>query len=143
MSDMTTAKLAALQFYQLAIPAPMLPDGSFNREAAARGEALFKGQANCAQCHVPPLFTEPGWNTRKASEIGIDDFQSSHSPDNELLHRAPTRALHAHEGRFLPRREFATLLDVVNHYNDFKRLDLSEQEKRELVEFLTFVINNA
>jgi cytochrome c peroxidase len=35
-----------------------------------------------------------------------------------------------HDGRF------ATLLDVVNHYNGFKNLGLSEQEKNELVEYL-------
>jgi cytochrome c peroxidase len=135
-TDMVTAKLAALQFYQLAIPAPVPPDGSFDRAAAMRGEALFKGKANCAQCHVPPLFTEPGWNTHKASEIGIDDFQSSRSPDNSYR-TAPLRGLFTHtKGGFYHDGRFATLLDVVNHYNNFKRLNLSEQEKNALVEFL-------
>jgi hypothetical protein len=135
-TDMVTAKLAALQFYQLAIPAPTPPAGSFDTAAAARGEALFKGKATCAQCHVPPLFTEPGWNTHKASEIGIDDFQSSRSPDG-TYRTAPLRGLFAHmKGGFYHDGRFATLLDVVNHYNDFKRLNLSEQEKRDLVEFL-------
>jgi hypothetical protein len=72
--DMVTAKLGALQFYQLAIPAPKPPEGSFDKSAATRGEAIFNGKATCAQCHVPPLFTEPVWYTHKASEIGIDDF---------------------------------------------------------------------
>ena len=27
-----------------------------------RGKAVFNGRANCSSCHVPPLFTEPGWN---------------------------------------------------------------------------------
>jgi hypothetical protein len=135
-TDEVTAKLAALQFYQLAIPAPTPPAGSFDTAAAARGEALFKGKATCAQCHVPPLFTEPGWNTHKASEIGIDDFQSSRSPDG-TYRTAPLRGLFAHtKGGFYHDGRFATLLDVVNHYNDFKRLNLSEQEKRDLVEFL-------
>jgi len=135
-TDMVTAKLGALQFYQLAIPAPTPPAGSFDTAAAARGEALFKGKATCAQCHVPPLFTEPGWNTHKASEIGIDDFQSSRSPDSSYR-TAPLRGLFAHmKGGFYHDGRFATLLDVVNHYNDFKRLNLSEQEKRDLVEFL-------
>src|SRR4030095_4956795 len=80
-TDMVTAKLAALQFYQLAIPAPTPPEGSFDKSGAARGEAIFKGKAACSQCHVPPLFTEPGWNTHTAAEIGIDDFQASRSPD--------------------------------------------------------------
>ena len=33
--------LAALHFYQLAIPAPPAPDGSYDKAAAARGDALF------------------------------------------------------------------------------------------------------
>ena len=60
--DLITPKLAALHVYQLAIPAPTPPPGSYNVAAAARGEALFKGAADCARCHVPPLYTEPGWN---------------------------------------------------------------------------------
>src|SRR5262245_48290257 len=67
-NDMVTAKLGALQFYQLAIPSPKPPEGSFDRQAAARGETLFKGKASCAQCHVPPLFTEPGWDNHKPDE---------------------------------------------------------------------------
>ena len=31
---------------------------------------------------------------------------------------------------------FATLLDVVNHDNDFDRLNLTDREKRDLVEYL-------
>jgi hypothetical protein len=135
-NDTVTAKLAALQFYQLAIPAPSPPEGSYDRAAAARGEVVFKGKATCAQCHVPPLFTEPGWNTHKPSEIGIDDFQSNRSPDN-TYRTAPLRGLFAHvKGGFYHDGRFATLLDVVNHYNGFKKLKLSEEEKTDLVEFL-------
>ena len=91
-TDMVTAKLAAIQFYQLAIPPPTPPEGSFDRAAAGRGETIFKGKANCAQCHVPPLFTEPGWNTHKASEIGIDDFHANRAPDNSYR-TSPLRGL--------------------------------------------------
>ena len=135
-TDMVTAKLAALQFYQLAIPPPTPPEGSFDRAAAARGEIVFKGKANCAQCHVPPLFTEPGWNTHKASEIGIDDFQANRAPDNSYR-TTPLRGIFAHMKRgFYHDGRFATLLDVVNHYNGFKKLGLTEQEKKDLVEYL-------
>ena len=103
-TDMVTAKLAALQFYQLAIPPPTPPEGSFDRTAATRGEVIFKGKATCSQCHVPPLFTEPGWNAHKPSEIGIDDFQANRSPD-ETYRTAPLRGtLRAHERRLLSRR---------------------------------------
>jgi len=135
-NDMVTAKLGALQFYQLAIPPPTPPPGSFDQAAASRGVALFKGKAACAQCHVPPLFTEPGWNAHKPSDIGVDDFQANRAPD-KTYRTAPLRGLFAHmKGGFYHDGRFATLLDVVNHYDQFKRLNLSEQEKKDLVEYL-------
>jgi hypothetical protein len=134
--DMVTSKLASLQFYQLAIPPPTPPEGSFDRAAAARGQTIFNGKATCAQCHVPPLFTEPGWNTHKPSDIGIDDFQANRAPDNSYR-TSPLRGLFTHMKRgFYHDGRFATLLDVVNHYNSFKKLSLTEQEKNDLVEYL-------
>src|SRR5205807_9948507 len=50
--DLITAKLGLLHFYQLGIPAPKPPIGSFDAEAAARGKELFNGAAKCAPCHV-------------------------------------------------------------------------------------------
>jgi hypothetical protein len=34
------------------------------------GEAIFNDEANCASCHVPPLFTEPGNNLHAPNDIG-------------------------------------------------------------------------
>lgn len=134
--DHITSKLAALHFYQLAIPSPRPPEGSFNAVAAARGEELFKGKARCATCHVPPLFTEPGWNTHKPEEIGIDDFQSNRSPD-ESYRTVPLRGLWSHsKGGFYHDGRFAQLIDVVNHYDSFQQLGLSDREKSDLVEYL-------
>ena len=135
-NDMITAKLAALHYYQLSIPAPTPPAGSFDQARAGRGEALFKGKAQCATCHVPPLFTEPGWNTHKPADIGIDDFQSNRSPER-TYRTAPLRGVWAHQkGGFYHDGRFATLADVVNHYNSFKQLNLTEQEKGDLVQYL-------
>ena len=134
--DVITPKLAALQFYQLAIPAPVPPKGSYNAAAATRGERLFNGKAQCAQCHVPPLYTEPGWNMHSAAEIGIDDFQSSRAPDKRYR-TAPLKGLWTHmQGGFYHDGRFATLGDVVLHYDNFFRLGLSSQEKNDLIEFL-------
>ncbi|HEX7333823.1 MAG TPA: hypothetical protein VF290_20135 [Pyrinomonadaceae bacterium] len=134
--DLTTAKLPALQFYQLAIPAPAAPAGSFDRAAAKRGEALFNNQAKCATCHVPPIYTEPGWNMHTPEEIGIDDFQAKRSPD-ERYRTAPLKGLWTHQkGGFYHDGRFATLRDVVEHYNSFFGTNLSEQQKTDLVEYL-------
>jgi hypothetical protein len=133
--DLITPKLAALHFYQLAIPAPTPPEGSFDAQAAQRGEAVFNGRG-CAGCHVPPLFTEPGWNMHTAEEIGIDDFQASRSPDRRYR-TAPLRGLFTHEkGGFFHDGRFATLRDVVDHYDGAFGLQLGEQEKNDLVEYL-------
>jgi hypothetical protein len=135
-SDQVTAKLAALQYYQLSIPAPTPPAGSFDVAAAERGKVLFEGKAGCATCHVPPLFSEPGWPMHTASEIGIDDFQAARSPDDRYR-TTPLRGLFARaKGGFYHDGRFADLDAVVEHYNTAKRLNLDAQEQRELVEYL-------
>ena len=134
--DLITAKLPALQFYQLSIPAPTPPRGSFDPRAAQNGKELFNGAAGCASCHVPPLFTEPGWNMHTAAEIGIDDFQSSRSPD-ERYRTTPLGGLFARQkGGFYHDGRFATLTDVVDHYNQALNLHLSADDVRNLVEYL-------
>jgi hypothetical protein len=134
--DLISPHLGALHFYQLALPVPTPKPGSFDAAAAARGEKAFSGKARCATCHVPPLFTEPGWNAHKAAEIGIDDFQANRSPDRSYR-TAPLRALMTHaKGGFYHDGRFADLAAVVNHYNQFFKLSLSEAEKRDLIEYL-------
>lgn len=134
--DLITAKLPALQFYQLSIGAPSAPAGSFDAAAAARGEAVFNNQAKCSVCHVPPIYTEPGWNMHTPEEIGIDAFQAKRSPD-ERYRTAPLRGLWTHQkGGFYHDGRFATLGDVVDHYNSVFTLNLSAQQKADLVEYL-------
>jgi hypothetical protein len=134
--DLVTSKLADLQLYQLALRPPPPPAGSFDAAAAERGKATFAAKARCAECHVPPLFSEPGWPMHTAAEIGIDDFQAKRSPD-ERYRTAPLRGLHAHsKGGFYHDGRFATLMDVINHYDTFLMLGLTAAEKTDLVEYL-------
>ena len=145
-SDLITKKLPALQFYQLAIPAPAPEAGvDFDAAAAARGDELFSGKAKCNSCHVEPLWTEPGWNLHTPAEIGVDSFEADRAPDgvyktmnlagifvreNGLFMRSQNKGRYYHDGRF------ATLLDVVNHYNTRFSLGLTAQEKLDVVEYL-------
>ena len=134
--DMVTSKLAALQYYQLSIPAPKPPAGSFNAQAAQRGQAVFESQAKCSTCHVPPLFTEPGWSMHKAEEIGIDDFQAQRSPD-KAYRTTPLGGLFTRQkGGFYHDGRFQTLGAVVDHYNNHLKLNLNAQQKADLIEFL-------
>ncbi len=134
--DRLTAKLAALHFYQLSIPAPKAPDGSFDRVASGRGKTLFDTRAKCATCHVPPLFTEPGNNLHAPAEVGVDGWQADRSPTH-MYRTAPLAGLWSHQkGGLYHDGRFATLLDLVSHYDGLLKLRLSEQEKRDLVEYL-------
>jgi hypothetical protein len=136
--DLVTKKLPALHFYQLALKAPTPPADSYDDAAAMRGEELFAvdGKARCATCHVPPLYTEPGWSLHTAEEIGIDAFQAERSPD-ERYRTTPLRGLWTHaRGGFYHDGRFATLGDVIEHYDRFQGLRLSDGEKSDLVEFL-------
>ena len=99
-------------------------------ETVLEGKANYARSAMCRRC-----FTEPGWNAHEPSEIDIDDFQSNRSLD-ESYRTFFTWTLRAHEAGFYHDGRFATLLDVVNHYHSFKRPNLTEQEKNDLVQFL-------
>jgi hypothetical protein len=141
-NDLVTSKLAALHAYQLSLLAPRPPEDSFDEERAERGKALFNGKAKCSVCHVPPLYTEPGWNLHSPAEIAIDDFQANRSPDGKYR-TTPLRGLFTRaRGGFFHDGRFPALLDVVNHYNDNgignngKPLGLTAAEKGDLVEFL-------
>jgi len=134
--DRVSDKLPALHFYQLALPAPKPPEGSFDPEAAERGDKLFSGKAKCANCHVEPTGSEPGWNLHEPGDIGIDDFQANRSPD-QRYRTTPLRGLWTHEkGGFFHDGRFATLGEVVAHYDRFFSLGLSAAQSEDLVQYL-------
>ncbi|MGE5795519.1 MAG: hypothetical protein ACM34N_01980 [Ignavibacteria bacterium] len=134
--DMVTSKLAALHIYQIVIPAPKPPKGSFDEKAAGHGKELFAGKAKCATCHVPPIFTEPGNNLHSPGEIGIDSFQADRSPTH-MYRTAPLAGLWTHQkGGFFHDGRFANLQDVIEHYNTFLKLGLTGEEKKDLIEYL-------
>jgi len=135
-TDNVTPALAALHFYQLSLPAPKAPAGSYDQAAFERGKAVFNGQGKCASCHVPPLFTEPGYNLHPAEELGIDSFQADRSPTH-MYRTAPLAGLWAHQkGGFFHDGRFASLLEVVNHYDENMKLNLSDAQKKDLIEYL-------
>jgi len=134
--DLVTAKLPALHAYQLALLAPKPPAGSFDAGAAARGKDVFNNQGKCATCHVPPLYTEPGHNLHSPAEIGVDSFQADRSPTH-MYRTAPLAGLWTHQkGGFYHDGRFATLGDVIEHYNTQFALGLQAHEKADLVEYL-------
>ena len=134
--DRITSKLAALQYYQLSIPAPNPPPDSFDERLAENGRAVFNGTAKCATCHVPPIFTEPGWPMHTAEEIGIDDFQASRSPDRRYRTTPLSGLFTRQKGGFYHDGRFPTLEAVIDHYDRLLGLRLNSRERMELLEYL-------
>lgn len=133
--DRVSPTLPDLHRYQLSLSAPPPPPGSFNAAAAARGSRVF-ASARCDSCHVPPTFSEPGWNLHSPQELGVDDFQAERAPAR-AYRTAPLKGLWTHvKGGFYHDGRFATLADVVDHYDLQFGLHLSAQEKSDLVEYL-------
>jgi hypothetical protein len=135
--DLITPKLAGLHAYQLSLAAPRAREGAFDRAAARRGKVVFEGAGKCAECHIAPLYSEPGWNMHTGAEIGIDDFQASRSPDGRYR-TTPLRGLSAarSKGGYYHDGRFATLPDVVRHYDQAFGLGLAAGQQADLVQFL-------
>lgn len=144
--DRVTNKLPGLHAYQVALASPRPRVGiDYNRAAAARGDELFNGKAECGTCHIEAMWTEPGHDMHTAAEMKIDDFQASRSPENAYktmnlsglfvrekgLYMAP-----ANKGRYYHDGRFETLLDVVDSYNERFDLGLTDAEKADLVQYL-------
>jgi len=144
--DRVTKKLPALHFYQLALPSVKpRPGTDFDPAAAARGDELFSGKANCNSCHREPLWTEPGWNQHTAAEMKIDSFEADRAPGHAyrsmnlaglFVRERGLFMFPQNKGRFYHDGRFQTLLDVVNSYDARFGLGLSGPEKHDLVEYL-------
>lgn len=132
--DLLTSKLPALKAYQHSIAAPAPPAGSFNRQAAGRGKLVFLTKAKCSICHAAPLYADNLLHS--AAEIGIDDFEAQRSPTGKYR-TTPLGGLFTRtKGGFYHDGRFATLGDVVNHYDNHLKTGLSAKEKQDLVEYL-------
>ena len=134
--DLITSKLGALHLYQLSLAAPTPPKGSFDAAAAARGHTIFDGKGRCSSCHLPPLYTEPGYNLHKPTETCSDPFIAERSPTG-MYRTTPLKGMFAKSKRgFGADGAFPNLLAVMNHYDSCFKLGLTPQEKSDLVQFV-------
>jgi hypothetical protein len=132
--DLITSKLPALKAYQHSIKAPKPANGTFDNAGAGRGKAIFLTKAKCATCHAAPALADNILHT--AAEIGIDDFESMRSPTGKYR-TTPLGGLFTRtKGGFYHDGRFATLNDVINHYDNHMSLNLTAAEKQDLAEYL-------
>jgi cytochrome c peroxidase len=123
-------------------------------EEAKRGFAVFNAKAQCSSCHEGWNFTNDGFH-----DIGLsseDVGRGKFLPDiPKMQHAFKTPGLReiARRGPYMHDGSIATLEQVVEHYDRggvdrpsrsdlMKPLDLTSQEKSELVAFLKTLTSN-
>jgi cytochrome c peroxidase len=122
-------------------PAPKLNilgrlDRAQATESERRGEELFFGKANCAVCHTPPYFTDGLMH-----DLKVERFYKARMEGGMMITKQgpiktfPLRGIkesppYLHDGRLL------TLEDTVEFFNLILQLNLSPQEKGDLVAYL-------
>ncbi len=138
--DLVTSKLPALQAYQLSLPAPLPPAGSFDAAAAQRGKAVFEGAGRCANCHSGPEFTDANLRLHPPSEV-VSEPEPNGAPSyasrsaTKQYRTAPLKGIWQHPPYF-HNGSAPTLEAVVRTYDARKGLGLGESEVHDLVEYL-------
>jgi cytochrome c peroxidase len=123
-------------------PAPKLDPFSRLRPELAtaeelRGEELFFGKGRCAECHAPPIFTDNFMHRLQAERFYDQDeiVNGRKMSDGGPTKTFPLRGIkdsppYLHDGRLL------TLDDTVEFFNLVLGLQLTDDEKRDLVRYM-------
>jgi cytochrome c peroxidase len=122
-------------------PAPKLDifgklDPAKATEAELRGQNIFYNKGKCSICHVPPYFTDNLMHNLKAERFYKPQMVNGrYASADGPIKNFPLRGIkesppYLHDGRLL------TLEDTVEFFNLISQTKLTEQEKKDLVEFL-------
>lgn len=120
-------------------------------ESAARGYRLFFGKAACAQCHISFNFTDELYHNlgvgSQAKKPDLGRFVVTRTEGHQGAFKTPTVREVASTAPYMSDGSLKTLEEVVEYYDKgcqpnawlspkIKALSLSEQEKKDLVEFM-------
>jgi mono/diheme cytochrome c family protein len=140
--DLVSGVLPALQEYQLSLPPPAPPAGSFDASAAARGRLLFEGKARCSTCHATTLlsgrlFTDANVRLHPPSDSMAEPEVPSYAARSatKMYRTTPLRGAWQHPPYFHD-GSAATLDQVVTVYNTRMSLGLTPQEIADVGQFL-------
>jgi cytochrome c peroxidase len=119
--------------------------------AAQRGFDVFKGKGGCALCHQGFNFSDNGFHNiglpSTSSEPDLGRFAQRKVPVLKGAFKTPTLRDVALTAPYMHNGVYATLEEVIEHYArggdvkdnlspNMKPLELSAQDKRDLVEFM-------
>ena len=138
--DQISAKLPALQAYQLSIAAPPPPAGSFDATAAARGKLVFNNSGKCATCHTGDKFTDANTRLHPPTDA-VSEPEPNGAPSyasrsaTKQYRTAPLAGLWQHPPYF-HNGTAPTLEAVVQTYNTKQALGLTPAQAADLVQYL-------
>jgi len=131
--DLVSPKLPALRAYQHSLAAPKAAASSFDAAAAARGKVTF--DRACASCHVGGNGTDnDAGKLHPASDTKVDGDYAMRTA-NRAYRTTPLRGLQHHPPYFHD-GSAQSLDDVVQHYQRARSLDLTQEQRKDLVEYL-------
>jgi len=105
-------------------------------DAELRGEEVFFGKGRCAECHVPPYYTDNLMHNLKTERFYEPQMiNGRYAASDGPIKNFPLRGIkdsppYLHDGRLL------TLEDTVEFFNLMLGTKLTEEEKQDLVAFL-------
>ena len=122
-------------------PAPKLNIyGELDPEKATpgelRGEMLFNGKARCNACHAAPYYTDNSMHDLKAERFYKQEMVNGMMMAHDgAIKTFPLRGIkdsppYLHDGRCF------TLEDTVEYFNLIQQLHLTDQEKKDIVDFM-------
>jgi cytochrome c peroxidase len=123
-------------------PAPKLDpfarlDPELATEQELRGEEVFFGKGRCVECHSPPIFSDNSMHDLQTEKFYNEDeiINGRKMSDGGPTKTFPLRGIkdsppYLHDGRLL------TLDDTVEFFNLVLRLQLTDNEKRDLVQYM-------
>lgn len=122
-------------------PAPKLKwDGKLDptkaTESELRGQELFFGKAQCSTCHTPPYYTDNLMHNLQTERFfNPEMINGMKAVGDGPIKTFPLRGIkdsppYLHDGRLL------TLADTVEFFNLVLSLDLNQQEKDDLTNFM-------
>jgi cytochrome c peroxidase len=134
-----TPKLPALREYQFSLNTPAAVAGTFDAAAARRGKALFMGAARCSTCHLDGNLSDVNNGVLHApADVGQSAAYADRSatkkyrttPLRGLSHAPQLKGPYFHDG------SAATLEAAVAHEVGVAKVNLTDAQKKDLVEYL-------
>lgn len=135
--DLVSAKLPALQAYQLTLKAPTPPAGSFDAVASLRGKQIFEGAGKCVTCHSGSAFTDANIRLHPVADSMAEPESPSYASRSatKQYRTSPLKGVWQHAPYFHD-GSAATLQDVVQTYNTRQSLGLTAPDMADLVQYL-------